>query len=182
MPSGSMPSSLRSASVAPTIRRAATIASGTPVALATNGTVRDALGLASITNTSLAPGPLHRVGICNGLSPFRLTANCTFRRPFTSSSCAIRRVWSQMTATTSSPSVVGGIVQAESPECTPASSTCSITAPISTSPAQSRTASTSTSVASSRNRSTSTGRCDAGPPSRPSEPESASSSIAAASS
>ena len=44
----SRPSSRSSASVAPTITRAATLASGTPVALATNGTVRLARGLASM--------------------------------------------------------------------------------------------------------------------------------------
>ena len=53
--------------------------------------------------------------------------------------------------------VGGGMTQALSPEWTPASSTCSITAPITTSPVASRTASTSTSMASSRKRSTSTG-------------------------
>ena len=53
----SRPSSRSSASVAPSITRAATLASGTPVALATNGTVRLARGLASMTNTwsCLAP-------------------------------------------------------------------------------------------------------------------------------
>ena len=45
----STPSARSSASVAPTITRAATLARGTPVALATNGTVRLARGLASIT-------------------------------------------------------------------------------------------------------------------------------------
>ena len=45
----SRPSSRSSASVAPTITRAATFASGTPVALLTNGTVRLARGLASMT-------------------------------------------------------------------------------------------------------------------------------------
>ena len=50
------------------------------------------------------------------------------------------------------------MTQAESPECTPASSTCSMTAPMSTSPARSRMASTSTSMASSRNRSMRIGR------------------------
>ena len=43
------PSSRSSASVAPIITRVATFASGTPVAFATNGTVRLALGLASMT-------------------------------------------------------------------------------------------------------------------------------------
>ena len=45
----SSPSSRSSASVAPTITRDATLARGTPVALLTNGTVRLARGLASIT-------------------------------------------------------------------------------------------------------------------------------------
>ena len=39
----------RSASFSPSISRAATLASGTPVALETKGTVREARGLASIT-------------------------------------------------------------------------------------------------------------------------------------
>ena len=50
-----------SASVLPTMQRAATRASGVPVALATNGTVRDARGLTSSTK----------------ISSWR-TANCTF--------------------------------------------------------------------------------------------------------
>ena len=45
------PSSRSSASVAPTMTLAATLASGTPVALLTNGTVRLARGFASITKT-----------------------------------------------------------------------------------------------------------------------------------
>ena len=44
----SRPSSRSSAKVDPTITRAATMARGTPVALATNGTVRLARGLASM--------------------------------------------------------------------------------------------------------------------------------------
>ena len=52
------PSLRSSASVAPSITRVATLASGTPVALATNGTVRLARGLASITCTVV---PVHRV-------------------------------------------------------------------------------------------------------------------------
>ena len=70
--------------------------------------------------------------------------------------------------------VGGGITQALSPECTPASSTCSITPPMTTSPVASRMASTSTSMASSRNRSISTGRSADRPPSRPSDPNPAS--------
>ena len=52
----------------------------------------------------------------------------------------------------SGPSDIAGITQAESPECTPASSTCCMIAPICTcSPSQS--ASTSISIAFSRKRS-----------------------------
>ena len=47
--SRSSPSARNPANVAPIITRLATLASGTPVALATNGTVREARGLASIT-------------------------------------------------------------------------------------------------------------------------------------
>ena len=75
-----------------------------------------------------------------------------------------------MTSTTHGTRVGGGIAHAESPECTPASSTCSITPPMYTSPVWSRTASTSTSMASDRKRSISTGRSADSPPSRPSEP------------
>src|SRR4028118_1386651 len=57
-----------------------------------------------------------------------------------------------MTSTTHDGSVGGGIAHAESPECTPASSTCSMTPPIRTSPVWSRTASTSTSTAPARKR------------------------------
>jgi hypothetical protein len=73
--SGNSPSSRSSASVAPSITREATLARGTPVALATNGTVREARGLASMTNTWLA-----------------LTANCTLMSPFTSRASAIAAV------------------------------------------------------------------------------------------
>ena len=44
-----------SASRSPSISRAATLASGTPTALETNGTVREARGLASITYSSSSP-------------------------------------------------------------------------------------------------------------------------------
>ena len=78
----------------------------------------------------------------------RSTAYCTLISPRTSRRSAIAAVYASMTSTTHDGSVCGGIAQAESPECTPASSTCSITPPISTSPVWSRTASTSTSTAS----------------------------------
>ena len=152
--------------MAPNITRAATFTSGTPVALATNGTVRLARGLASITKTWPA------------LSPSRFTANWTLIRPRTSSASAKARVWPSMTAIVSAESEYGGMAQAESPECTPASSTCSMIPPITISPVWSRMASTSTSVASSRKRSTSTGRLADRPPSLPRLPNPASSSMA----
>ena len=64
---------------------------------------------------------------------------------------------SSIVSSSSSDRVAGGIWQIESPECTPASSMCSITAPMNTPPSASHTASTSTSIAPSRNRSISTG-------------------------
>ena len=63
---------------------------------------------------------------------------------------------SSIRSSSSSESVAGGIWHDESPECTPASSMCSITAPMNTS-TPSQTASTSTSIAPSRKRSISTG-------------------------
>ena len=69
------PSSRSCSSVAPTITRDATLASGTPVALATKGTVRLARGLASMTKTCPA-----------------FTAYCTFSRPTTSRASAMARV------------------------------------------------------------------------------------------
>ena len=44
-----------SASRSPSISRQAIFASGTPIALETNGTVREARGLASITYSSSSP-------------------------------------------------------------------------------------------------------------------------------
>ena len=78
----SRPSSANSAKVAPHMTRAATLTSGTPVAFATNGTVREARGFASITKTCPVPGS----------PPERLTANWTLIRPCTSSASAMRRV------------------------------------------------------------------------------------------
>ena len=80
------------------------------------------------------------------------------------------RVRSRSWRATSASSVGGGIAHAESPECTPASSMCSMTPPMSTSPVASRSASTSTSIASSRKRSISAGRSAESPPSRPRVP------------
>ena len=73
----------------------ATFASGTPVALATNGTVRLARGLASITYT-VVPS----------------TAYCTLIRPRTSKALAIDLVYDSMTSTTHGGSVWGGKVGA----------------------------------------------------------------------
>ena len=71
----SSPSSRSEASVAPSITRVATLASGTPVALATNGTVRLARGLASMTYTVVP-----------------VTAYCTLISPRTSRRSAIAAV------------------------------------------------------------------------------------------
>ena len=61
--------------MAPSITRVATLASGTPVALAMNGTVRLARGLASMTYTVVP-----------------VTAYCTLIRPRTSRRAAIAAV------------------------------------------------------------------------------------------
>ncbi len=121
------------------MQRAAILASGRAVALETKGTVRDARGLTS--STKISPS---------------LTANCTFMSPTTSRPRASRRVCSRSRAWISSPRLCGGREQAESPECTPACSMCSMSPPMITS-RPSLTASTSTSMASLRKRSSSTG-------------------------
>ena len=79
-----------------------------------------------------------------------------FIRPTTFSAMASLRVCSRSSACTSGDKLFGGSEQLESPECTPACSTCSMMPPISTS-LPSQQASTSTSMASSRKRSSSTG-------------------------
>ena len=114
-------------------------ASDTPITFETNGTVREARGFASSTQIRSS-----------------FTASCRFSRPSTPRRRASRRVMSSISSSSSSESVAGGIWHDESPECTPASSMCSITAPMNTSE-PSDTASTSTSIAPSRNRSISTG-------------------------
>ena len=119
--------------------RAAALASGTAVALDTNGTVRDARGLASRTYRTPAA-----------------RAYCTFSRPRTPTPAAMASVDSRIRAMYSLPSVIGGSAQAESPEWMPASSMCSMTPPRYSS-CPSYSASTSISMASSRNRSISTG-------------------------
>ena len=92
--------------------RAAALASGVAVALETNGTVREARGLASST---------YRV------SP--ASANWIFSSPRTPTPWAMARVEVRIRSTTSLPRVIGGSAQAESPEWIPASSMCSITPP-----------------------------------------------------
>ena len=92
--------------------RAAALASGVAVALDTNGTVREARGLASSTN-SVSPA----------------SANWMLIRPRTPTPSAIARVECRIRSTTSAPRVIGGSAQAESPEWMPASSMCSITPP-----------------------------------------------------
>ena len=119
--------------------RAAALASGTAVALDTNGTVRDARGLASSTYSTPAA-----------------SAYCTFSSPRTPTPRAMPSVEVLIRSMYSWLSVIGGSAQAESPEWIPASSMCSITPPrYSCDPSYS--ASTSISIASSRNRSMSTG-------------------------
>ena len=54
-------------------------------------------------------------------------ANCTFIRPRTFSARAIASVWRFSSSIVSGRSENGGSEQALSPECTPASSMCSIT-------------------------------------------------------
>ena len=83
-------------------------------------------------------------------------ANCTFIRPTTFSAFAISEVWRRSSSCSAFDSVYGGNEHAESPECTPACSMCSMMPPIIVS-TPSLMQSTSTSTASSRKRSSSTG-------------------------
>jgi hypothetical protein len=80
-----------------------------------------------------------------------------FIRPTTPNSTAILRVYSSIVSTCFGGMLTGGITHAESPECTPASSMCSITAGTKAS-VPSEMASASASMASSRNRSIRIGR------------------------
>ena len=77
-------------------------------------------------------------------------------RPTTFRPCAIATVCSRSSCCTAGDNEYGGSEHAESPECTPACSMCSMMPPISTS-VPSQIASTSTSIASFRKRSSSTG-------------------------
>ena len=124
-----------SASFSPSMMRQASLASGSPTALETNGTVREARGFASITDSCPA-----------------CTANWMFTSPLTPIASEISRVAARICSSISSPSECGGSTQALSPECTPASSTCCMIPPTHTSRPSQR-ASTSTSVAFSRKRS-----------------------------
>ena len=88
------------------------MASGTAVALDTNGTVRDARGFASSTYSTPAA-----------------SAYCTLSSPRTPTPRAILCVASLTAAMSPRPRVIGGSAHAESPEWIPASSMCSITPP-----------------------------------------------------
>ena len=84
-------------------------------------------------------------------------ANWVFIRPTTWSSRAIAVTWRRSSSWIVALSEYGGSEHEESPECTPASSMCSMMPPISTAPSASAITSTSTSTAWSRKRSSSTG-------------------------
>src|SRR5882762_6200354 len=77
-------------------------------------------------------------------------AYCTFISPTTFNASASRFVYSRIVSRIAGEKLTGGNTQEESPECTPASSMCSIIPPMTTS-VPSASASTSISVASSRN-------------------------------
>ena len=117
------------------MQRAAIFASGMPVALDTNGTVREARGFTSSKKIVSVP------------SASVWTANWVFIRPITFSALASATTWSRSFACVSADSEYGGSEHDESPECTPASSMCCITPPISTLPSLSAMTSTSTSTA-----------------------------------
>ncbi len=119
----------------PTMQRAATFASGRPVAFDTYGTVRDARGFTSSTKTV----------------PFWI-ANWTFISPTTDSPCAIATVCRRSSSCVCADSENGGKEHAESPEWTPACSMCSMMPPMTTS-VPSQSASTSTSIEFSMKRS-----------------------------
>mmetsp|Transcript_14341 Transcript_14341/g.41816 ORF Transcript_14341/g.41816 Transcript_14341/m.41816 type:complete len:356 (-) Transcript_14341:2023-3090(-) len=129
-----------SGSVLPDMMSDAYFAIGWPTALATNGTVRDARGLASMMYGMLS-----------------CTANWMLMSPTTPSSAAIILVHSRICTPTSGLMVCVGMLHAESPEWMPACSMCSITPAITQLPSLSRSASTSSSTARSRYLSTSTG-------------------------
>ena len=132
---GSTPAARSSATVLPAMTSAAALASGTPVALETKGTVREARGFASRT-----------------YSTSETSAYCTLSRPRTPTPRAMASVERRIRSISWSDRLTGGSTQAESPEWMPASSMCSMTPPRYISSPSNR-ASTSISTASSRNRS-----------------------------
>src|SRR5450631_171500 len=103
--------------------RAAILAIGTPVALDTKGTVREARGLTSSTYTLPIPsGVWRRVSDPHGRgeapSPHdaRGIANCTFIRPITLSARASLKVYSRMRVSSVWGISTVGSTQEESPE------------------------------------------------------------------
>ena len=125
----------RSCSRMPIITLVAILAKGIPVALLTNGTVLEALGLTSRTYTRSS-----------------LTAYWMFIRPTTFSSRARATVFFRICSSVFALKCIVGSTQALSPLWTPASSMCSMIPPIRVS-VPSDKASTSTSMAFSRKRS-----------------------------
>ena len=123
----------------PSVTLAAILAIGTPVALATNGTVRLLLGLTSRQ---------YRLSPC--------IANWILKQPRILRPIPIFLVCSMTLWSISSEIFWVGMKQVESPEWIPASSRCSITAPIKTC-SPSDAASTSNSIAWPRYSSTSRG-------------------------
>ena len=136
---GRTPAARSSAIDSPTMTRAAALDIEVPVALDTNGTVRDARGFASST---------YRTS--------ETSAYCTLSRPRTPTPFAMASVERRMRSISAVDSDTGGSTQAESPEWMPASSMCSMTPPRNISSPSYR-ASTSISIASSRKRSMSSG-------------------------
>ena len=128
-------------SFSPAIILDAILASGTPFALDTNGTVLLALGFTSITK----------------ISSF-LIANWIFKRPLTFRAKASFLVWILISFKSLSLMETGGKQHAESPEWTPASSMCCII-PATYTSFPSDIASTSTSIAWSINLSIRIGFC-----------------------
>ena len=118
------------ASVAPRAIRTASSTIGTPVTLDRNGTVRDARGLTSMRYT-----------------PSSRTMNWALTRPRTPSARTTRSIELTMSSWSQALTVWGGNMPTESPEWTPARSTCSRRPGMRTS-RPSLTASTSTSTPS----------------------------------
>ena len=113
---GRSPWSRREAIVRPTWMRAAALASCTPVAFDAKGTVREARGFASMT---------YRVS--------ESIANWMLMSPRTPTPLAMASVEAVMRPSSRADSVMGGSTHEESPEWTPASSMCSMIAPMNSS-------------------------------------------------